>query len=180
MPKSRTVIPAAIAMLALGIAAPPTLQAQDERPVPEVYAEVMKCRDVADGPARLACFDAAVAAMAQAREADDLMVISREEVRETRRGLFGLKLPSIKIFGGKGEDDGIESVKQLEATIAAVGQGRKGFVFRLEDGAVWDQTDGAYIRTPKPGDPIVIERAALGSYFARVNGGVSIRVKRRD
>lgn len=156
------------------------LLAEDDEEVPAVFSDVLQCRDIPDDHARLECFDIAVAAMAQAKEGDDLVVVSREQVRETRRGLFGLKLPVLKIFGGKGEDDGIESVKQIEARIASVGQGQNGFVFRLEDGAVWDQTDKAYMRTPKPGDSIVIERAALGSYFAKVNGGVSVRVKRRN
>lgn len=154
--------------------------AAEDRPLPKAFSDVLACRDITDTQERLVCYDTAVATMVQAKDADDLIVLSGEEVRETRRGLFGLKLPSIKIFDGEDDEDGIKSVKHIDSTIASVGRGQQGFVFRLDDGALWDQTDGAYIRTPKPGDPIAIERGALGSYFARVNGGVSVRVKRRN
>lgn len=177
VPFSKTKLVAGVVLLTL---AAPALQAQDEKQVPEVFSNVVKCRAIADDQARLACFDAAVGEMASAKDADDLLVMSREQVRETRRGLFGLKLPSLKIFGGGGENDGIEAVKRLEAKIASVGRVQGGYVFRLEDGAVWDQTDNSYLRPPKEGDSIVIERASLGSYFARVNGGVAVRVRRRN
>lgn len=177
MSVSKTALFAAAATLACSAQA---LGAESKQPVPEVFSEVAKCREIADGDARLACFDAAVAELVKAEAADDVVVISREQVRDTRRGLFGLKLPSLKIFGGRSDEDGIEAVKRLDARIASVGRGQQGFVFRLDDGAVWEQTDGIYMRTPKGGDTIVIERGALGSFFARVNEGVAVRVRRRN
>ncbi|WP_271439194.1 hypothetical protein [Pontixanthobacter luteolus] len=156
----------------LGIAVPAS--AQDEQQRPEVFTKVLECRQLTDDAERLACFDSSVDAMASAEEANDLLLADREQVRETKRGLFGLTLPKIKLFDGGGDDD---EVSEIESTVVSVSQGRSGFVFTLEDGAVWYQTDNNYLR-PDPGDKITIKKAAFTSYKASLNGGPSFRIKR--
>ena len=54
---------------------------------------------VADNAERLACFDKAVGTIVAASDSDDLRIVDREEVRETRRKLFGFALPDLGIFG---------------------------------------------------------------------------------
>lgn len=166
-------------VLALTVAMPAAAQDETGDPPPEIFAKVLECRALASDAARLSCYDGAVAAMETARQNEDLIVASREEVREARRGLFGLSLPKIKLFGG-GDDDGEEEIKRIESTIKSFSRGRSGYVFVLEDGAVWYMTEGDYINRPENGEPIEIERGAFGSFFARVDGGKSVRVKRRD
>lgn len=144
---------------------------------PEVIDKLFECRTITDPDARLACFDREVADVYEAQQSRDLVIADREQVSEARRGLFGLKLPKIKLFGGGGEN---EEVNQITATLAEarrLGNGR--FVFELEDGARWIQTeDGAGRKRFKAGDTIIIRKAALGSFKARVNDKNAGRVKR--
>jgi hypothetical protein len=98
-------------------------------------------------------------------------------VKESRKGLFGFSLPKIKIFGS-GDDDKNE-IKEIDAVVAKMRQSQNGWVFTLEDGAIWRQTDGIYIGTnPKIGSKIHIKKAALGSYMGKVENGVSFRIAR--
>lgn len=141
---------------------------------PPVYKAVLDCRSLGDPAQRLACYDAKVGAMATATDKKDLLVIDRETIRATKRGLFGISLPKIKIFGGN--DD--EEVNQIESTINAAYAAKDGMsVFALADGSRWKQTDGRFTY-PKPGQKILIKRAALGSFMAQVNGQPGVRVIR--
>lgn len=165
---------AAIAAAAMAATA---ASAQDAGPVPEAYSKLLECRALADDAERLACFDVAVGRLETAEESDEIVIVSREQVEETRRGLFGLKLPKIRLFGGDGEKD---EIKELVSTIASFSGGTGSWVFTLEDGAVWVQTDGGFVRKPEVGQEITIRRGALGSYFASVDGGVTFRISRRN
>ncbi len=151
-------------------------QAQDDASAPEVFTNVMNCRAITDDAARLTCFDAAVGELESAQANEELVVMSRDQVKETRRGLFGFSLPKVKLFGGGDEDE----VSELTSTIASFSGSTGRYVVKLEDGAVWAQTDGAYVNRPKVGEEIVISKAAFGSYFARIDGGVAFRIKRRN
>ena len=163
-------------ILALIPAAAPAKDKKAGDPPPAVFQAVIDCRAIGEASARLACYDAKVASLADAQKSDDLFVASKAQVREARRGLFGLSLPNFGLFGGT--DDGVEAIKEIDSNLAGIGKGQEGYVFTLTDGAVWLQTDGMYIDKPKIGQPIKIKRAALGSFMAKVNGGNAIRVKR--
>lgn len=148
------------------------VQAQEAPPA--VFTRVTACRTVQDGAQRLACFDREVAALAQAQAARDVLVVDREQVRRTRRSLFGLALPDVgRLFGDGGEDE-------INSRVVAARTDRFGWAtIQIEGGAVWVQTDGRPLRPPpRPGQPIRIRRAALGSYLANVNNQVAIRVRR--
>ena len=150
-------------------------------PPPAVFQAVIDCRTIGDSAARLACYDASVATLADAQKSDDLFVASKDDMRKARRGLFGLSLPRISIFGGD-EDDPEDKlqVKEIDALLSAVGGGIGRWALTLDDGATWVQTDGAYINTPKVGAKVHIKRGALGSYVANVNGGMGFKVKREN
>lgn len=142
---------------------------------PPSYKAVLDCRTVADAAQRLACYDRSVAALATATEARDVVVLDRATIRETKRGLFGVSLPSIKLFGG-GDDE--EEVQQIESTIASLSGSRDGFpIFVLPDGARWKQTEGRDL-FPRVGQKIVVKKTALGGYMAQVNGQPGVRVIR--
>ncbi|MFM5908019.1 MAG: hypothetical protein ACKOPO_10625 [Novosphingobium sp.] len=141
---------------------------------PPAYQAVLDCRTRSDSAARLACFDKAIGAMAAASEKKDLVVIDRATIRETKRGLFGISLPKIKIFGGN--DD--EEVNQIESTLTAAYSSNDGMsIFVLANGSRWKQTDGRYTY-PKVGQKIVVKRTALGSFMANINGQPGVRVIR--
>lgn len=144
-------------------------------PAPKIFTDVTDCRTVADNAQRLACYDRTVGALATAQATKDLYVADKETMRETRKGLFGFNLPRVKLFEN---DDLGEDVKSIETTIKSVGMGSKGYIFVLEDGARWAQTDSAYMDKPKAGAKIRIRRAALGSFMGSIDGKVGFRIER--
>lgn len=148
---------------------------QAQGPAPKIFTDVTDCRGIADNALRLACYDRTVSALATAQQAKDLYVADKETMRETRKGLFGFNLPRVKLFEN---DDLGDDVKSIETTIKSVGMGSKGYIFVLEDGARWAQTDSAYMDKPKPGAKIRIRRAALGSFMGSIDGKVGFRIER--
>lgn len=163
---------------AIAILAPAGLAQAADRDLstapPPIYQALLDCRPIQDPAARLQCYDAGVAAMAEATVKKDLVVVDRTTIRETKRGLFGISLPKLKLFGGN--DD--EEVNQIESTIVATASSRDGLsVFVLADGSRWQQTDGRFTY-PKVGQRIVVMRGALGSFLAKVNGQAAVKVVR--
>lgn len=147
---------------------------QAAAPPPAVFQAVLDCEKVADAQQRLACFDAAVAALSTASRNRELAVFDRNSMRQARRGIFGLSLPSLKIFGG----DKSEEVTEIDSKITGVRTANDGMpIFTLEDGARWKQTEGRDVY-PRVGDTIHIKRAALGSYMANVDKQAGVRVVR--
>jgi hypothetical protein len=144
-------------------------------PPPAVYQAVIDCGTVAGAEARLACFDGAVAALSAATRDRQVVVVDRSTMREARRGIFGLSLPKLRLFGG---DDDSELVTSIDSTITGVRVAKDGMaIFVLEDGGRWKQTEGRNVY-PKVGQPIHIKQAAMGSYMANVNKQPGVRVVR--
>jgi len=168
-------------LLALG--APALAIAQRGRdapqPRPQSFEAVVRCRAIADAPERLACFDAAVAALQTAQERRDVVIVDRQQVREGRRRLFGLALPRIPIFGGGDDDHDEDALRSLESTVSAVATSGGQYQVTLADGSVWLQVDNNMLAVPpRAGHRIVINRGALGSYMMRVNNQPGVRVRR--
>ena len=162
-------------------AAPALAQTKEEKLTapPALYTDLIGCKTLADASARLACYDEKVAALETAQTNNEVVIADREQVREARRGLFGLSLPRINLFGGDGDEG--SDIAQIDGVIKnarTIGSGK--WLITLEDGAVWQQTDPprSTMRRPKTGDAITIERAALGSFLAKVNDGRGFKVKR--
>jgi len=138
---------------------------------------VLDCRKIADGVQRLACFDSAVAAMANAEATGDLITVDRAQRRAARHQAFGLSLPSLA-FLDRGEKP--EEVDRITAKVAAASLNPYGkWIVRLDDGAVWRQIDdNAVDRPPHRGSVAEIRRASLGSYTMKLDGQFAIRVHR--
>ncbi len=145
---------------------------------PETLARLMACRGIADNTARLTCFDTAAGALDTAERSGDVVVIDRAGVAETRRQLFGFAMPSLpRLFGPEGavELDSIESTLQ---SASLVGEGR--WVFRLADGSVWRQIDSERVRFQnRPGQPVEVRKASLGSFLLTVGDSRAVRVRRQ-
>lgn len=152
--------------------------ASDDSPL-QVVDRVIECRAVGQAAERLACYDAAAAALARAQDAKQIAIVSSADVREARRGLFGFSTPRIRLFSGR-KDGATEQIDEIVSSISNYRMGQNGYVFTLADGAVWAQTEGDFLREPKSNQEIVIKRGAFGSYFARVQGGRAVRVKRLE
>lgn len=141
-------------------------------------APLKACQALTDATERLACYDKAVNAVVAANEAGDLRVIDREEVQQTRRSLFGFKLPDLGIFGGDKKDKAAEEeIKVLNSTIAKVGQSQRGgYLITTAEGAVWQIDDvPRRLLTPKPGQTIEIRDGALSSYHLSINGQLGVK-----
>lgn len=151
--------------------------------VPARFQRLLDCRQIQDGAQRLACYDAQVADVAAAQQNRDLVVVDREQIRSTRRSLFGLSLPSLAIFG-RGHDGAPEEeeVSQIDSTLSRVSIAADSrWRFTIADGARWLQIDSRPLgREPRAGMPVRIRKAALGSYFAMIDGQNGIRVRREN
>jgi len=163
----------AAASVLSGQAAP----AAQERP--EALARLMACRAVADSTARLACFDTAAGALDTAERQGEVVVFDRAGVAETRRQLFGFEMPSLpRLFGPAGEMAEIDSIETTLQSAALNGDGR--WVLRLADGGIWRQIDSERFRFQnRPGQPVRVRKASLGSYLMTVGDSRAVRVRRQ-
>ena len=167
----------AAAVLA-GMSAAALAQGKAPQQRPEAFEALVACRAIADDAARLACFDTAAAGLQEAADRRDLVVVDREQVRKTKRSLFGLDIPNLNPFSGGGDEE--EEIQSIESKVAsAVRHGNGRWTVALEDGSSWIQTDDKPLALgPRKGQKIVVNKAAMGSYMMRVNGQPAIRVRR--
>jgi len=136
------------------------------------------CQATVDPTARLACYDRAVGEVVAATDAGELQVVDREEIRETRRGLFGFSLPKLGIFGG-GDDDKDDLAKKMNTTITGVRTvGREGWQITIAEGSVWQISEAPRRFRPQIGDDVELERAAMGSYWVRLKGQNGVKGRR--
>ena len=142
-----------------------------------LLTKLVDCRKLTDNAARLACYDSATAALDQAEQKGDVVVIDREKAREVRKQAFGFTLPSISIFE-KGEAK--EDVENMTGVIASAHVNSQGqWVVKLQDGAVWQQVDNYELfKTPKEGMPVKIRKASLGSYLMIIDNQRAVRAHR--
>lgn len=165
------------AAIVAGGAAVARKQAPQERP--EAFEALVKCRALTDEKARLQCYDQATAALQQAAERHDLVIVDKKQMRETRRTLFGLDIPKLKIFGGGGDEG--DEVRSIEGTVLSAYQNENGqWVVHLEDGSTWVQTDHNMIAlAPRKGTKVTVVKASLGSYMMRIGKEPGVRARRQ-
>lgn len=139
--------------------------------------DLKSCRGIGDAAQRLACYDSAAAKLEEATAKRDVIIVDREDVRKTKRSLFGLDLPNFSLFGGKADEDK-ERISQIDAVAKSVREGQYG-VWRitLDDGATWETNQPA-VRTPRPGSKIRIKAGALSSYLLSIDGAPSVKAHR--
>jgi hypothetical protein len=163
-------------LMALTVFVLPVAQSEAASSKRSPLDDLLECRSVPEAAARLACYDKTAATMAAARDNKDVIVVAREEVRESRRRLFGLTLPSLPAFENSSEPE----LSLLETTLkSAHEEGDGNWIFIVEDDARWRQEDDRTLGyRPKPGQKVVIKRGALGSYWLSVEGHSGLRVRR--
>ncbi len=162
-------------------------QARSPSDSPPALQKVFDCRAITDNTARLACYDANVGQLSEARTRGDIAMVDREQVKDAKRKLFGFSLPSISLFNHDDKDDKdirkaarADEVEEITAKIRTVGHNAEGaLVITLEDGARWEQTDAMIFgRAPKPGSTATIKRGAFGSFKVSIDGSPSAKVRR--
>jgi hypothetical protein len=166
-------------LAALAMAASPAAQTPPPaQQRPETVERLAACRVVADNAARLACYDAAAAALDTAQQQGELVVIDRAQVNETRRQLFGFDMPTLpRLFNGGGGED----LSAIETTLQSASQASENrWVFRLADGSVWRQIDSEPVRFQnRPGQEVRVRKASLGSFLMTVGSSRAVRVRRQ-
>jgi hypothetical protein len=164
-----------VAVVALGLAG--AAFAADEPPA--AIKALSACRTIADNAQRLACYDREAGALVQSVERNETVVLDKQEVRKTKRSLFGFSLPKLPFFGGDKDPDKEEpEFTQIETpikTVRNIGYGK--FRFTIDDGAQWETTEGINA-FPKPGEKVVIKKGLMGSYFIKFEGSRSVKGRR--
>ncbi len=161
-------------------------QAQE---TPTALAEVYACAGVQDAQERLACYDAAVAALQAADAGGDFAAVDRAQVETLEREAFGFSLPTLPRLFRRDEaasaEEAVErpaaSPDSLQATVARVqrrGSGRTAFI--LDNGQVWTQIESERADNVREGDAITIRRNAMGGYILSPERGAAHRVRREE
>ncbi len=154
-----------IAVAAAAAAAPGAAQTTQANALVDT---VVQCKSVTDDQARLRCFDAAADALQRARSSGSVVVVDREDVRRTRRSLFGFSVPKLPFFtGDSSQEEEPQEVMAKIRSVRSLGYGK--WLFDLDSAGTWQTTEPSnYAGTPRPGDAVKIRKAALGSYFITV------------
>ena len=142
------------------------------------FDALLACRAIVDPAAKFACLDRTSAALEAAANAGELVVFDRQQVKETKKSLFGFDIPNLRLFADEDKDD----VQSVEGTIgSAYVNGNGQWVIRLADGATWQQIDDAVLgRRPRQGMDVKISRGVVGSYKMTVGGQPAIKVRRSN
>jgi hypothetical protein len=168
------------ATVGVGATLPVAALAQDAPPAASAdYIEALKlCRAIGDPGERLACYDAKAGEIVAASDAGDVRIIDREDLRQTRRQLFGFTVPEIEIL--KGDDQDKEASERFETTITSARQfSSKGWRFTTAEGAIWEINNAPARLAPiKGGEAVEFKKASLGFFFIRINGQMGVKGKR--
>jgi len=166
-----------VGLAAVVASSPSAAQAPAPAPTTPV-AQVMECRKLADPEARLRCYDGTVDRLSKALTGGSLVVVDREDIRRTRRSLFGFSLPKLPFFKGDNSQD--DTPDEIIATIKSVrALPNDMWAITLDSGAEWHTVqEGSSQSAPKAGQKIKIKCGALGSYRVSVSGRPGLRAIR--
>lgn len=169
-----------VVFAALATAAPASAQTPNAAPAETGSAlldALVKCRAIASGEARLACYDVAASAMVSAERSGEVLVVDRQQARAARRQAFGFDLPSLNLFKGARE----EEIDNVPLTLDRAWREGNKWVVRSAEGQVWRFTESTDLRRPPPrGAPMVIKKGAMGGYMMSLDGATGIRVRREQ
>lgn len=145
---------------------------------PATLTELSKCRSLKEDDARLRCYDAAASALVSATSSGSLIVVDKEDLRRTRRSLFGLDLSKLPFFSGDRSAE--DEVEQINAKVKRVQITRdEKWILELDSGGTWQTTEvDTRQSSPKAGDMVRIRRASLGGFMLSIEGRRSVRALR--
>ena len=138
---------------------------------------LLACKNIADRPARLDCYDGRASEVDEAIARRDLVVADRAEVAATRRSLFGFSVPRIPLLERAASEP--PPPERFDTTLASASRSGDRWVLVLAEGGRWEQVDaGREADEPRAGMPISIRRASFGTYFARIGSRIAMRIRR--
>ena len=133
------------------------------------------CRTITSPDDRLACFDREAARIGQAVASREVVVLSRQDVVDTHRSLFGFSLPKLPFFG----DQTGEAHEMLTNATGARSLGYGKWQIVLSEGGTWETTEGDDNNfLPHAGSKIRIRRGVLGSYLMNIDGARAVSAHR--
>ncbi|MEI6439285.1 MAG: hypothetical protein WCO83_03665 [Alphaproteobacteria bacterium] len=147
--------------------------------------KVIACHSLSNDQQRLACYDSAVSDLisgtqpsgSAASAADDVIVISKEQVRSARRQAFGFDLSALSIFDRDERPEVIDKISVAVVRAYQTGAGR--WIIDLDNGSTWEQTDDERVwKSPTKGSKADVRKASMGSYFINLDGQRAIRARR--
>lgn len=162
----------ALAALSIMLAGRPADAQQGKGVNAEAFARTLaSCRSGGSDADRLRCYDDAAGALLAALQRKDVVVVDKADVAaESRPRRLGLPV----------SPGAAEGEKEIAGVLRAASSNRgKAWVFALEDGSVWQQTDSAsFAVDPRKGDTVLVRTAALGTFKLKVGRQPAVRVKR--
>lgn len=116
---TRRIIARTVLVVGVGCASAVAVMAQPALQGSAVLiASLRACRAITASAERSACYDAKVDALLGALDSGEVRLVDREQIRKTKRQLFGITMPDIDILSGDGKDE--EEISGLfETTIAS-------------------------------------------------------------
>ncbi len=157
-----------------------------ETPLSGIYA----CADETADAARLACFDAAVAALRTDEEEGEVAVVTSERIEQVAAESFGRPggadlaavAPRVAAASAARAESIAESPDEVRLTVVKIDEQRDGKIWlTMENGQVWRQTTGGRARYRGNGPwQAEITAGAVGGYRLKLDGGRPIRVTRED
>lgn len=170
----RTILPIMAATCLLVSAEASSAQDSSPSNTGDLLATLNHCRQIQEGSARLACFDAAAAAIAGAGE---VAIVSRADVARNQRSLFGFNVETLNPFSGNGREPDLQSISATLTSVRDLGRGV--WLLTLDDGSVWRLTDSVEPTfSTRRQYPVTVRRAAMGSYLMKVGNFPPFRVRR--
>lgn len=128
-------------------------------------ADVLKCTEIAEASARLACFDRTAPSLRNAPKPPVPPVAALPPVPPEQR--FGAERLEKK-------DQPASLREEAESITAVLKEAREGepnrWVFLLDNGQVWRQVVARSLKGIKPGRKVTVEKAVLGSYSMTIEG----------
>lgn len=157
-----------------------------ETPLAGIYA----CADETSDSARLACFDAAVAALRSDEEEGELAVVTSEQIEQAATESFGRQgganlaavAPKVAAASEAKANAITETPDEVTLTVVKIDEQRDGKIWlTMENGQVWRQTTGSRPRYRGNGPwEAEIMQGAIGGYRLKLDGGRPIRVTREE
>jgi len=141
-----------------------------DEPAARVPAELRSCVAIKRNTERLACFDRGISALLDPGK-------TAAEAATSAESSFGLfaQAPS----QSSTDDPARQQMETLQARVKAINMTADGSaVITLDNDQSWRQISGSATLLLKVGDPVVIRRAALGSFLLATPNGRAAKVKR--
>ncbi len=161
--------PALLGLCALALTTP---AAAETTPLSPLYA----CQAITDAAARLACFDQTAATIKTQEDSGAVVSVDKSRAERIQREAFGFNLPSLPKLGLPGSGADVEAVQATLVGLSPLGEGH--YLFRLDNGQVWEQVDDRLERPRALPTPITIKKAAMGSYLLKIGTQRAVRVRR--